>query len=63
MKTEVTRIPDPLAADLDRIATANRLSKGRVLELALERLIAEVRETGRLPMPAINLAEPAESAA
>lgn len=49
MKTEATRIPDALAADLEQIAMANRTSKGRILELALERLVDEVRRTGRLP--------------
>jgi hypothetical protein len=55
MKTEATRIPDELAADLDRIATTNRMSKGRVLELALARLVEEVRLTGRLPLPEVKL--------
>lgn len=55
MKTEATRIPEALAADLEQFAAANRISKGRILSLALERLVAEVRETGRLPLPPVKL--------
>ena len=57
MKTEATRIPEELSLALGHIATANRTSKGKILELALERLVAEVRETGRLPLPPMKFAE------
>jgi hypothetical protein len=63
MKTEATRIPETLASDLEQIAIANRLSKGRVLALALERLVAEVRQTGRLPLPPVQLNQSAASSA
>lgn len=62
MKTKATRVPDELAANLEQIAAANRISEGRVLELALERLVAEVRETGRLPLPPVALGPVRESA-
>lgn len=62
MKNEATRIPDALAGDLAQIAKTNRMSKGRVLELALELLVEEVRKTGRLPIPAVTLDQPEETA-
>ncbi|MCW1913700.1 hypothetical protein OJ996_08950 [Luteolibacter sp. GHJ8] len=58
MKTKTTRLPDPLAGQLETIATANLTSEAKVIELAVERLVAEVRETGRLPLPPVNF-EPA----
>jgi predicted transcriptional regulator len=62
MKTKTTRLPDPLAAQLEAIAAANRMSEGRVLELATEQLVAEVRKTGRLPLPPMKLEDAPEPA-
>jgi predicted transcriptional regulator len=55
MKSKTARLPDGLSHDLEQIAAANRMSESRVLELAAEMLVAEVRRTGRLPLPPVNL--------
>jgi hypothetical protein len=55
MKSESANIRDELAEKLSAIAKANRLSKARVIELAIENLVEEVRKTGRLPVPKMEI--------
>lgn len=62
MKTKTARLPDKLAAHLETIATGNRTSESKVMELAVEILVAEVRKTGRLPLPPVELEDEEEPA-
>jgi len=57
MKTKYTRLNAKTADALERIAEANRASESSIIALAVERLVAEVRETGRLPVPVVDLSD------
>lgn len=49
-KSKSTRIPAPLAAELERIAATFRMSESKVIELAIERLVDFVNQNHRLPL-------------
>lgn len=62
MKPKSAYLEDSLAADLDRISEAHRMSTSQVIALAVEQLVKEVKATGRLPLPVVVFSEQGESA-
>ena len=54
MKAKATRLPDALAEDVEKISGHHLISEGKFIALAIQRLVAEVRKTGRLPLPDFN---------
>jgi len=57
MKAKTIRLNDKTADAVERIAGANHTSDSHVIVLAVERLVDEVRETGRLPVPPVDLSD------
>jgi len=59
MKQKATRLPNELADELERVAKANRMSESRLIELAVEKMLKEIRTTGKAPLDTSDLRTPA----
>lgn len=53
--TTALRLPGHLHRDLKRISEQSGIQLAQLMRLAAERLVDEVKKTGRVPVPAVQI--------